>query len=91
MVLEATGGLERLVVATLALASLPAVVVTPRQVRDFAKATARLATTDALEAAVLAQFAAALHPTPRPLPDCPLPRVRRSPPWWSDAARWLAC
>jgi transposase len=69
IVLEATGGLERLVVAALALAELPVVVVNPRQVRDFAKATGRLAKTDAVDAAVLAHFAQALQPTPRPLPD----------------------
>jgi transposase len=69
VVLEATGGLERLVVAALALATLPVAVVNPRQVRDFAKATGQLAKTDALDAAVLAHFAEAIHPTPRPLPD----------------------
>jgi transposase len=69
MVLEATGGLERAVVAALALAELPVAVVNPRQVRDFAKATGRLAKTDAVDAAVLAHFAQALQPTPRPLPD----------------------
>jgi transposase len=69
MVLEATGGLERLVVAALALAGLPLAVVNPRQVRDFAKATGRLAKTDALDAAALAHFAEAIRPEPRPLPD----------------------
>jgi len=69
VVLEATGGLERLVVAALAVAGVPVAVVNPRQVRDFAKATGRLAKTDALDAAVLAHFAEAIHPTPRPLPD----------------------
>jgi transposase len=69
MVLEATGGLERMVAAALALAELPVAVVNPRQVRDFAKATGRLAKTDAVDAAVLAHFAQALQPTPRPLPD----------------------
>ena len=69
IVLEATGGLERCVVAALALAGLPLAVVNPRQARDFAKATGQLAKTDALDAAVLAHFAAAIHPTPRPLPD----------------------
>jgi transposase len=68
-VLEATGGLERLVVAALALAGLPLAVANPRQVRDFAKATGRLAKTDALDAAALAHFAEAIHPEPRPLPD----------------------
>jgi transposase len=69
IVLEATGGLERLVVAALALAGLPVAVVNPRQARDFAKATGRLAKTDAVDAAVLAHFAQALQPTPRALPD----------------------
>jgi transposase len=45
------------------------VVVNPRQVRDFAKATGRLAKTDTLDAAVLAHFAAAVQPAVRPLPD----------------------
>jgi transposase len=69
MVLEATGGLERLVVASLALAGLPIAVVNPRQVRDFAKATGRLAKTDPLDAAVLAHFAEAIRPKPRSLAD----------------------
>jgi transposase len=69
IVLEATGGLERLAVAALALAGLPVAVVNPRQVRDFAKASGRLAKTDTLDAAVLAHVAAAIHPAPRPLPD----------------------
>ena len=68
VVLEATGGLERAAVAALALVGLPVVVVNPRQVRDFAKATGRLAKTDALDAAALAHFAQAVHPPPRPLP-----------------------
>ena len=69
IVLEATGGLEAALVAALALAALPLAVVNPRQVRDFAKATGRLAKTDALDAAVLAHFADAVRPTPRVLPD----------------------
>jgi transposase len=69
IVLEATGGLERLAVTALALAGLPVAVVNPRQVRDFAKASGRLAKTDALDAAALAHFAEALRPEPRPLPD----------------------
>jgi transposase len=68
-VLEATGGLKRLVTAALALAGLRVAVVNPRQVRDFAKATGRLAKTDTIDAAVLAHFAQALQPTPHPLPD----------------------
>src|SRR5262249_56932815 len=69
VVLEATGGLERLLVAALALANLPVAVVNPRQVREFARATGQLAKTDTLDAAVLAHFAEALRPTPHPLPD----------------------
>jgi transposase len=69
VVLEATGGLERGASAALAVAGLPVAVVNPRQVRDFAKATGRLAKTDALDAAVLAHFAEAVRPAVRPLPD----------------------
>ena len=69
IVLEASGGLELPLVAALAAATLPVVVVNPRQVRDFAKATGTLAKTDALDAAVLAHFAAAIRPPVRPLKD----------------------
>jgi len=62
IVLEATGGLELPVLSTLFGAGLPAVVVNPRQVRDFAKATGQLAKTDRLDATVLAHFAAAIQP-----------------------------
>jgi transposase len=69
IVLEATGGIEVPLVAAVALAGLPVVVVNPRQVRDFAKATGRLAKTDTLDARTLAHFAAVIRPTLRPLPD----------------------
>lgn len=69
VVLEATGGLETHLTGALAGAGLAVVVVNPRQVRDFAKATGKLAKTDAIDAHVLAHFAEAVHPTPRPLPD----------------------
>lgn len=69
IVLEATGGLEIPLTSELAAAGLPVVVVNPRQVRDFAKATGRLAKTDTLDASVLAQFAEAVRPALRPLPD----------------------
>lgn len=69
VVLEATGGLEGPLVGAMAAANLPVVVVNPRQVRDFAKATGHLAKTDTLDAAVLAHFAAAVRPPVRPLPD----------------------
>jgi transposase len=69
VVLEATGGLELPLTSALALAGLPVVVVNPRQVRDFAKATGQLAKTDAIDAQVLARFAEVIRPEPRPLPD----------------------
>lgn len=69
VVLEATGGLEVPAAAALAAARIPTAVVNPRQVRDFAKAIGRLAKTDAIDAAVLAHFAGAVRPQPRPLPD----------------------
>lgn len=69
VVLEATGGLEAVLVGTLAARALPLVVINPRQARDFAKATGKLAKTDAIDAAVLAHFAEAVRPQPRPLPD----------------------
>ena len=69
VVLEATGGLEIPITGVLAAAGVPVVVVNPRQVRDFAKATGKLAKTDALDAQVLAHFAEVLRPALRPLPD----------------------
>jgi transposase len=76
IVLEATGGLERAVTSALATAGLPVVVVNPRQVRDFARATGQLAKTDALDARVLAHFADVIRPTPRPLPDAQTQELR---------------
>jgi len=69
IVLEATGGFEAAAVAALAAAGLPVVVVNPRQVHDFAKATGQLAKTDPISAAVLAHFGEAIRPPIRPLPD----------------------
>jgi transposase len=69
VVLEATGGYELPLVGALAAARLPLFVANPRQVRDFAKATGRLAKTDKLDARVLAHFADSVRPEPRPLPD----------------------
>ncbi len=69
IVLEATGGFELMALAALGSVGLPVVAVNPRQVRDFARATGRLAKTDALDAQVLAQFAAGVRPALRPLPD----------------------
>ena len=67
VLLEATGGLELPLVAALAAAALPVVVVNPRQVRDFGRATGVLAKTDVLDAAILAHFAEAVRPPVRPL------------------------
>ena len=67
VVLEATGGYELAVVGALAAAALPVLVVNPRSVRDFAKATGQLAKTDRLDAAVLARFAEQVRPMARPL------------------------
>jgi transposase len=67
IVLEATGGFETLVAATLSAADLPVIVVNPRQVRDFAKATGQLAKTDRIDCHVLAHFAAAIDPPVRPV------------------------
>lgn len=67
IVLEPTGGFEMLVVAELTHAGLAAVVVNAKRVRDFARATGRLAKTDKLDAKVLAHFAAAVRPAVRNL------------------------
>jgi transposase len=69
VILEATGGFERAVVGALAAEGLPVAVVNPRQVRDFARATGRLAKTDRIDASILARFAEAIRPSPKPLPE----------------------
>ena len=69
VVLEASGGYERPVVAALAASGLPVAVVNPRQARDFAKATGKLAKTDKLDAQALAHFGEAVRPEVRPVPD----------------------
>ena len=69
VVLEPTGGFEQPAVLALAERRLPVVVVNARQIRDFARATGRLAKTDKIDAAVLAQFAEAVRPQLRALPD----------------------
>lgn len=68
IVLEATGGYELPVTAALASAGLPVVVANPRQIRDFARATGKLAKTDALDAEAIARFAEGVQPPVRPLP-----------------------
>lgn len=69
IVLEATGGMETSLVAALAAARLPVVVVNPRQARAFARATGALAKTDAIDARLLARLGQTLNPEIRPLKD----------------------
>jgi transposase len=69
VVMEATGGYETPLAYALKKVAIPCAVVNPREVRDFAKATKKLAKTDTLDAHVLAHFAAAIRPEPRPLSD----------------------
>lgn len=76
VIVEATGGLEDRLVASLASAGLPVAVVNPRQARDFARATGRLAKTDRLDAQTLAEFGAAVRPPVRELPDALLRELR---------------
>lgn len=76
IVVEATGGLERSLVAALVAARLPVVVINPRQARDFAKATGRLAKTDRIDAQVLAHYGEAIRPSFRPLPDADTQQLR---------------
>jgi transposase len=76
VVVEASGGYEEALVTGLVLAELPTCVLNPRQVRDYARAMNRLAKTDRLDATLLADFAARVRPTPRPLPDAALQELR---------------
>jgi transposase len=69
VVLEASGGFERPVAAAIAASGIAIAVVNPRQTRDFARATGKLAKTDRLDAKALARFAQAVRPEPRALPD----------------------
>lgn len=66
---EATGGFETVVAASLAAFGLPVAVVNPAQVRSFAQAIGKRAKTDRVDAAVIAHFAEATNPPVRPLPD----------------------
>ena len=74
--MEASGGYEGVVAAALAAAGLPVALVNPRQVRKFAGALGRLAKTDAPDAGVIAHFAEAVRPAPKPLPDALALRLR---------------
>jgi len=76
VVLEASGGYEIPVVEVLVLRSLNVVVINPRQVRDFAKATGKLAKTDAIDAEVIARFGEVIRPEIRPLKDADAQRLQ---------------
>ncbi len=76
VVLEATGGLESAVAGELTAEGLPVSVVNPRQVRDFARATGRLAKTDAIDAGMLVRFGEAVQPEVRALPDAQTQELR---------------
>jgi transposase len=69
VVLEATGGYEIPVAATLHHAGFDVAVVNPRQVRDFARSVGQLAKTDRLDAAIIARFAEATRPKPKAAPS----------------------
>jgi transposase len=69
IIVEATGGLETLLVAQLSEAGLPVIVINPRQSRDFAKATGQLSKTDRVDAYILARFGEAIQPEFRPIAD----------------------
>ena len=69
VVMEATGNYEMPLAAALQVAGLPVRVVNPRQARDFAKSTGKLAKTDSIDAGALAHFAEVVEPQPRALPD----------------------
>jgi transposase len=69
VVMEATGGYEAVVASALGAAHLPLAVVNPRQIRDFARSTGKLAKTDRLDAAAIAHFADAIRPPVRPIAD----------------------
>lgn len=62
VVMESTGGFEREAAVALGVARLPLAVVNPRQIRDFAKATGKLAKTDKIDAQVIAHFAEVVSP-----------------------------
>lgn len=69
VVMEATGGYEAPLAVALSVAGIPVAVMNPRLIRDFAKASGKLAKTDRLDAEVIAHFAEAMKPAARQLPD----------------------
>ena len=69
IVFESTGGMEMLAVSSLIENHVPVVVINPRQIRDFAKASGRLAKTDSIDADTIARFARDIRPEVRPIKD----------------------
>jgi len=76
IVLEASGGYEKLAVAVLARQRLPLVVINPRRLRAFAQAQGEAAKTDAIDARLLARYGEQLQPARRALPDAALMRLQ---------------
>ena len=74
--LEATGGYEMALAVDLDQAGLPVAVLNPRWVRDFARATGRLAKTDRIDARHIAQYAQKIRPPRRPVPDATTRRMQ---------------
>lgn len=87
-VIEATGGYELSLVIALTAAGQPPAVVNPRQVREFARATGKLAKTDRIDAESLARFGAAMHLAPRPLPTLWAASFETS---YAGVASWCNC
>jgi transposase len=82
--LEATGGYETVVASAVAAAQLPLAVINPRQIRDFARSTGKLAKTDRLDAAAIAHFAEAIRPPARRIADG---EAQASANWWRAVVR----
>jgi transposase len=76
IVIEATGRLEHAFVSAAIARGLPVVVVSPLKVRRFAEAAGQLAKTDAIDARLIARFAAALKPVARPAIDANSQRIK---------------
>ena len=87
--LEATGGYETVVASALGAAQLPLAVVNPRQIRDFARATGKLAKTDRIDAAAIAHFAEAVRPPARPIANAEARTVDYHCAWDQGKHLWM--
>ena len=76
IIIEATGGYERMLAAELSERELPAIVIQPMKIRQFANAQGVLAKTDKIDARIIAQFGAVMKPEPRPLPSPQIRHIR---------------